>query len=155
MYNVSHNYSWRLTAISIFLHFLFGLGVALVKEKWHLANPLASSCRYKSVCENICNGSRVMPTFAYWPRIGGWKDGRTHKSIIQHIMKVDISRTIDFSAGRAINNAWRIIQWYFVGILVCRGVESFRFPVRPFVRTYVRLPICSVSGYLRQTLMMD
>ena len=45
---------------------IFGLGIASVGEKKHLAIPLARSCQYLSRCkkyQSIPNGSRIMPIF--------------------------------------------------------------------------------------------
>ena len=46
----------------------FCFGVALVKEKLHLASVSARPCRYLSVYQNIPNGVSAMAIFAEGPR---------------------------------------------------------------------------------------
>ena len=40
----------------------FGLGFAWVNEKGYLASPLARSCRYHFVCENLCHQVQCFTT---------------------------------------------------------------------------------------------
>ena len=121
----------------------FYLIFASVKEKSHLASSLlARSCRYLPVShnyQNTPNGSSAVAIFANWQRT----DRRTHKVIIGHSSKVNISSgRICQRFCRLCNNEtafsfWNTlclkINWRLKGRFFCGRCENRMFYTKRFI----------------------
>ena len=70
---------------------IFGLGVTLVKEKWHLASPFATTCRYLSVGQTFSKCTQRFKCYWHFPN---WlrTNRRTHKMIHKVLVNLSIGR---------------------------------------------------------------